>query len=460
MASKNGLAGDFLMLFPLRFGKLNLWIFLVFISLISEIKADVRSTNGTINFDSNSDGLSEARLTSEGLAIGPNLSPSTNLLVLGNALISNDLTVGGGSGSSNLSINGSIGFSVQALSANATLGNYSVILVDTSNSNVLLTLPYAGNMSGREFTIKKLSTSNKLSIWGGGNFIDNQSVLELTNASNNFSSVSLVSDGRQWCICERSAGVASSWAWTPAQISTQSWYDASDTSTITSSFIGNVTQWNDKGGGGYHLTQTTSSKQPITGASINGLNAVNFTNSTMSTSSNPFGANISNGFVICVHKMDSASYSDPTLFSLTGSDITANRWQVHAPYGDGNAYFDCGGGAGSSRISAAYNNLAGNIILASFYCSTTDGVQEIYKNGYRISNDTSGHTVTTVGNIIIGSSNVSNYYQDTTIGELIIINGTVNSATREKLEGYLAWKWGLHSYLPASHPYKSAPISY
>jgi len=43
------------------------------------------------------------------------------------------------------------------------------------------------------------------------------------------------------------------------------------------------------------------------------------------------------------------------------------------------------------------------------------------------------------------------------IAELLILQGTVTTGQREKLEGYLAHKWGLASLLPGGHPYKSSP---
>jgi hypothetical protein len=33
--------------------------------------------------------------------------------------------------------------------------------------------------------------------------------------------------------------------------------------------------------------------------------------------------------------------------------------------------------------------------------------------------------------------------------------GGTNISNFEKAEGYLAWKWGLTSLLPSSHPYKT-----
>jgi Immunoglobulin domain/PA14 domain len=50
-------------------------------------------------------------------------------------------------------------------------------------------------------------------------------------------------------------------------------------------------------------------------------------------------------------------------------------------------------------------------------------------------------------------------YQNATFGEFIVINGTVSTADRQKLEGYLAHKWGMTANLPAIHPYKSVAPS-
>jgi len=40
------------------------------------------------------------------------------------------------------------------------------------------------------------------------------------------------------------------------------------------------------------------------------------------------------------------------------------------------------------------------------------------------------------------------------VGETIIVND-VSEPTRQKIEGYLAWKWALVSQLPVGHPYKN-----
>lgn len=40
------------------------------------------------------------------------------------------------------------------------------------------------------------------------------------------------------------------------------------------------------------------------------------------------------------------------------------------------------------------------------------------------------------------------------IGEVMIYNQALTTAQRQQIEGYLAWKWGLVSNLPSTHPYK------
>lgn len=170
-------------------------VFIVLLFLISAVMADVKSTTGQIKFDTESDNQSEMTLNSTGLGIG--LTPSTNLQVNGNAIVSDQLFIGGSSGSSNLNLNGTLGYGFQTVSSNTTLGDSSIVFVDSSSDNITLTLPYAGNVTGRQYHIKKISTSNSVWISGGGNLIDDTSPIELPE-SNDLASVKLISDGSQW----------------------------------------------------------------------------------------------------------------------------------------------------------------------------------------------------------------------------------------------------------------------
>jgi hypothetical protein len=43
-----------------------------------------------------------------------------------------------------------------------------------------------------------------------------------------------------------------------------------------------------------------------------------------------------------------------------------------------------------------------------------------------------------------------------TISEVVIYNTGLTTTQRQRVEGYLAWKWGLQASLPAGHPFKTA----
>jgi hypothetical protein len=52
--------------------------------------------------------------------------------------------------------------------------------------------------------------------------------------------------------------------------------------------------------------------------------------------------------------------------------------------------------------------------------------------------------------------------QDTMTGnifEVVQYNSDLGETSRQKVEGYLAWKWGLQANLPATHPYKNSSPS-
>jgi len=167
---------------------------LVFLFFTSLIHADIKGKNDLIKFDRQSDGIAEMSLNSIGLAIG-NFQAQANLHIGGNVLITAGLCIGTISNASNLSIDGTIGYSLIQLSGDTTLNDHSMVMCDTSSDNVVLNLPYAGNVNGRIFKIKKTSPRNHLWITGGGNLIDHQAVLELSGSSNTQVAIELISNG-------------------------------------------------------------------------------------------------------------------------------------------------------------------------------------------------------------------------------------------------------------------------
>jgi len=40
--------------------------------------------------------------------------------------------------------------------------------------------------------------------------------------------------------------------------------------------------------------------------------------------------------------------------------------------------------------------------------------------------------------------------------EIVMFNTQLSQTNQQKMEGYLAWKWGIQTSLPSAHPYYSA----
>lgn len=242
-------------------------------------------------------------------------------------------------------------------------------------------------------------------------------------------------------------------AFSPLDLSPVLWLDASDASTITESG-GAVSQWDDKSGNDNHMLQANASFRPSLSESIGSLSAIAFdgVNDEMTGSSVAFGASIVDASALFAIKTLSVTTTG-TLISLTGSS-SPNRWQTHFPWSNGIAYFDVGTSSGSDRISSASGLSANDELICSFTAESTTGLQEIRINGSQLIADNSATTVTPALPVAIGG--FGGDYQYVAVGECVVIDGTITVSDRQKLEGYLAWKWGLEGNLPSGHPYELA----
>jgi hypothetical protein len=79
----------------------------------------------------------------------------------------------------------------------------------------------------------------------------------------------------------------------------------------------------------------------------------------------------------------------------------------------------------------------------------------MYGNGTLNSAGSSGYTVTSETSIRLGVNPGANTnFFNGSMCELMIFNTVLSTTDRQKIEGYLAWKWGVT--LPGGHPYASA----
>jgi hypothetical protein len=79
-----------------------------------------------------------------------------------------------------------------------------------------------------------------------------------------------------------------------------------------------------------------------------------------------------------------------------------------------------------------------------------------YIDGGSMETGTLSYNTPTAYSFTFGRGAVEKYFLTGFIQESLVFNYILSDSDRQKLEGYLAWKWGMQSLLPDAHPYKSA----
>lgn len=212
------------------------------------------------------------------------------------------------------------------------------------------------------------------------------------------------------------------------------WLDASDASTITQT-AGSVSAWNDKSGNGQHVTQSTGSRQPVTGArTINSLNALDFDgvdDGMGRATATDFGG------------------GDYTIFTITSSDTAASGKRIITK---GNHWGISVGESGSpSQADASYGNTssANNSRGATTVTGSSRilGARRSSTSQYLFTGATDYTAATannvTGGQLAIGSYNNSSAYFDGVIGEILIGQRAWSNAERNQVASYLTSKWGI-----------------
>lgn len=241
--------------------------------------------------------------------------------------------------------------------------------------------------------------------------------------------------------------------WTPREITTALWLDADSPSSITLNGA-TVSQWNDLSGNGRHATQATAASQPTyTASAINSKPAMTFdgSNDSMTSSTGSYGPDIS-------------------IYAVTSltSGIDYKRL-INIGTTDTNGFFGTGG-AGQTFFATFFGNPA---IGWNDTSANTPNVSLLGKNavvgvvnGANVAtpyvdgtaqNTKNGAMATATGVVLGEQPTTAGQFWSGPVGEIVITNYALSTVDRQKLEGYLAWKWGTQASLPVSHPYYSAP---
>lgn len=232
-------------------------------------------------------------------------------------------------------------------------------------------------------------------------------------------------------------------------------FDATSGGNAVTSDASSVARWEDQSGNARHFTQSVSNDRPVLKTSVlNSLNVIRFDGSNDKLTG---GLALSN-FI-------SASAHSVFVVGKAASVATNNtfNYQNAALYGDTGGYhsifFRSTGLVGSYNWDGTDDAATTSYTIntnAVFYSQLNGGSIRLRLNGGTEASTASGSTQVVTGTLELGRQfNNNSYCLNGDIAEVIFFNVALSSTDREKIEGYLAHKWGLTAGLPAGHPYKT-----
>lgn len=124
--------------------------------------------------------------------------------------------------------------------------------------------------------------------------------------------------------------------------------------------------------------------------------------------------------------------------------------------------------SGSNRgTSYSFEGYLTDEVVSSFYnpnggifANYTDGILDAkpsVSSWHIIGGTVERNGTDSVAFMRIGGNHNSSNFPEGTLRELIVWNKAISDPDRQKLEGYLAHKWGLEGNFDAAHPYKDSP---
>jgi hypothetical protein len=230
------------------------------------------------------------------------------------------------------------------------------------------------------------------------------------------------------------------------------WLDAADSaSVVTNGSV--VSRWNDKSGFGRNAT--TAGSPTYISSSLNGLNGVRLSGTTQRWATPSFELSPTSRVSAFVVASGTRNVNSQVNLLMSGTTFLnfvmylSYNVAVSPPY----AIFIGGQGTNLSTsftntqdVPNIYELVYDSSTASSFVNGTSQGTFSAPVSGSAL---TSSQTLVSTHN---NNNTVIEY-------EFIFFNVTLTTNQRQQIEGYLAWKWGLQTSLPANHPYFFAPPS-
>ena len=232
--------------------------------------------------------------------------------------------------------------------------------------------------------------------------------------------------------------------WTPSRLGANviAWFDAAASTTLALSGA-SVTSWASRAGS---ISAAPGSSPTYSATGRNGLPAVLFSgtqNLVFSANTGLPTGNAAGFSAIVAYSPDNSAFK----YAISYGGFTANDGR-DIGIGAGVSFIS-GGGAADINSGISWAN-ADHIVVANTGSSS---------NALRVDGSDAGSNVTALstGSAAgeIGANTSGSQKWSGSIQEIVLGDRQLSASERQKLEGYLAWKWGLRGLLPSDHPYKN-----
>lgn len=233
--------------------------------------------------------------------------------------------------------------------------------------------------------------------------------------------------------------------WSPSELTTTFWFDAAVDTSVIRDGNGVITQWLDISGNANNTNQTLGSpneyffRESIKFDGVDDYFRVPVVDTTDRS-------------IFLVANKANTNYAPLTGAATSGTNLSP-QWVANGFY----AAYRC------PSTNSIYENAVGgsfdDFAIGGFIFNSPTTII-ISHNGTPVTlTKTSGtwtnidKRIDTIGRDYTGTQQ----YFDGSIKEIIVFPTILSESDRQKVEGYLAWKWGLNDKLSASHPYLGAP---
>lgn len=265
--------------------------------------------------------------------------------------------------------------------------------------------------------------------------------------------------------------------WTPAFLGKPAkvWFNDESPITEVSGFISQV---NDLSASGYNATQGTAANRPArVPAVLNNRAVFRFDGSNDRLLGPSSGgaiqmlSGVSEAWAIIVYKSSTTNSSNRYTFGIAHTSGNLARFLLCASDTNNGSHVNNPGlGGRSVPGSDSYSQINHTDSVGTNWTFTLNRIKYTTKTGIINLNGGADYSAT-MANMTAGVSQAINHnpfafgkdseastnsHFGGDIAEVIFGTGTLSQADIDRLNGYVAWRWGLVSLLPSGHPYKAA----